>query len=221
MAIHHRTFNRSRALTTHLKIATVAIATGAVVAGGVQLGAASASAAPLQVAPGVLPAGVVLPPVEAPAGPAGQWLTDLVGSFGGGSAAPRSLTVQPVAGTLSSGYGARWGTRHGGIDIAAPMGAPIKSAAAGEVISAGPASGFGQWVRVRHDDGVVTVYGHVETYLVSVGQRVEAGQQIATVGSRGESTGPHLHFEVWDPNGHRMNPSQWLADRGVGVTWGS
>jgi murein DD-endopeptidase MepM/ murein hydrolase activator NlpD len=221
VAIHHRTFNRSRTLTNRLKFATVAVTTGAVVAVGAQLGAGIASAAPLQVPAGVLPPGVVLPPVEAPAGPAGQWLNDLVGSLGAGSVAPSSLTVQPVSGTLSSGYGARWGTQHGGIDIAAPMGAPIKSAAAGEVISAGPASGFGQWVRVRHDDGSVAVYGHVETYLVHVGQRVEAGQQIATVGSRGESTGPHLHFEVWDPNGNRMNPSQWLADRGVGVTWGS
>ncbi|WP_246097872.1 M23 family metallopeptidase [Rhodococcus spelaei] len=221
MAIHHRTFNRSHALPTRLKLATVAVATGAILAGGAQLGAASASAAPLQVAPGVLPAGVVVPVIETPPGPAGQWLTDFVGSLGAGSVAPKALTVQPVAGTLSSGYGARWGTQHGGIDIAAPMGTPIKSAAAGEVISAGPASGFGQWVRVRHDDGVVTVYGHVETYLVSVGQRVEAGQQIATVGSRGESTGPHLHFETWDANGNRTNPSAWLADRGVGVTWGS
>jgi len=129
--------------------------------------------------------------------------------------------VQPVSGTLSSGYGPRWGAHHGGIDIAAPIGTSIQSAADGEVISAGPASGFGLWVRVRHDDGAVSVYGHINEFIVNVGQRVAAGQQIATVGNRGQSTGPHLHFEVSDAGGNRLNPSQWLRDRGVSVTWGA
>ncbi|NLG56579.1 MAG: M23 family metallopeptidase [Rhodococcus sp.] len=128
-------------------------------------------------------------------------------------------TVSPVSGTLTSNFGQRWGTHHGGIDIAAPIGTPIYSAANGEVIDAGAASGFGQWVRVLHDDGTITVYGHVDTYQVHVGQRVSAGEQIATVGNRGFSTGPHLHFEVHDPAGNKVDPAQWLVENGAHVTW--
>ena len=66
----------------------------------------------------------------------------------------------------------------------------------GVVIDAGPTAGYGAWVKLRHADGTVTLYGHVNTWLVSVGERVMAGDQIATIGNRGNSTGPHLHFEV-------------------------
>ncbi|WP_430334728.1 M23 family metallopeptidase [Rhodococcus sp. ACT016] len=132
---------------------------------------------------------------------------------------PRPLFVQPVSGFLTSSYGPRWGTHHNGIDIGANLGTPIFSAADGVVINAGPASGFGQWVRVQHDDGAITVYGHVDTYIVSVGERVLAGEQIATVGNRGQSTGPHLHFEVWDPDGYQVDPQIWLPEHGVGLTW--
>jgi murein DD-endopeptidase MepM/ murein hydrolase activator NlpD len=75
-------------------------------------------------------------------------------------------------------------------------------------------------VRLLHDDGTVTVYGHVNDYTVSVGQRVTAGQEIAHVGNRGQSTGPHLHFEVHDASGNKIDPGRWLQDRGVSVTWG-
>ncbi|GAA4471011.1 hypothetical protein GCM10023094_00910 [Rhodococcus olei] len=223
MAIHHRTVNRSHSLTRRLATATAtATVTGAIALTGVTIGAGSASAQPLQIPAGILPAGVAAPVLDVPAGPASDWAAGLLAPLNPGSAAPfRARTVQPVSGTLSSGYGARWGTQHGGIDIAAPLGTPIRAAADGEVISAGPASGFGQWVRIRHDDGTMTVYGHVDTYLVGVGQRVAAGQQIATVGNRGQSTGPHLHFEAWDAAGNRMNPNAWLGDRGVAPTWGS
>lgn len=132
---------------------------------------------------------------------------------------PPPAVVQPVAGFLTSSYGPRWGTHHNGIDIGANLGTPIFSAAGGVVISAGAASGFGQWVRVQHDDGTITVYGHVDTYLVSVGERVGTGQQIATVGNRGQSTGPHLHFEAWAPGGSQVDPLIWLRDSGVVVTW--
>ncbi len=135
----------------------------------------------------------------------------MFGSVGG--------AVQPVSGVLTSSYGPRWGTHHNGVDIGAGLGTPIYSAAAGTVINAGPADGFGQWVRVRHTDGTITVYGHVDTYIVGVGQRVAAGQQIATVGNRGQSTGPHLHFEVWDPSGAQVDPQAWLRNNGVAVTW--
>lgn len=126
--------------------------------------------------------------------------------------------VKPVAGTLTSGFGARSGTTHYGIDIAAPLGTPIRAVTAGTVIEAGPATGFGLWVRLRHDvDGTVTVYGHMHTITRTTGAHVAAGEQIATVGSRGQSTGPHLHFEVW-PHGQRaqrIDPRPWLADRGI------
>jgi len=71
------------------------------------------------------------------------------------------------------------------------------------------------WMRIRHDDGTITTYGHNDENLLEQGARVRMGQSIATVGNRGVSTGPHLHFEVLDPTGVNVDPAQWLADRGV------
>lgn len=85
----------------------------------------------------------------------------------------------------------------------------------GTVLESGPASGFGMWVRVSQDDGTTGVFGHVDKSLVHKGQKVRAGQQIATVGNRGQSTGPHLHYEVWDKSGNKINPQVWLNKRGV------
>lgn len=114
--------------------------------------------------------------------------------------------THPAPGTTyTSRFGPRWGTQHQGIDLAGPIGTPIVAACDGEVIDAGPASGFGLWVVIRHDiDGkkVDTVYGHNDSNLVSKGQFVTAGTPIATVGNRGDSQGPHLHFEMWE-GGHR------------------
>ncbi|OZD09422.1 hypothetical protein CH275_02975 [Rhodococcus sp. 06-235-1A] len=165
--------------------------------------------------------------VADPGAAARQWLDDVgLGQIGDGGAMPldslRSLkktTVQPVAGVLTSNFGSRWGAQHSGLDVAAPIGTPIFAAADGTVSDAGPASGFGLWVKVRHDDGTETVYGHVNDFSVQQGQRVSAGEQIATVGNRGQSTGPHLHFEVHDPSGVKVDPAQWLSTRGVAVTW--
>lgn len=131
--------------------------------------------------------------------------------------AMRPKFVRPAQGSLTSGFGARWGTSHNGIDIANSIGTPIVSVADGTVIEAGPASGFGLWVQVRHDDGTITVYGHMNEITVSTGQRVGAGDQIATVGNRGQSTGPHLHFEVWQGGGSKIDPLPWLAAHGVSV----
>jgi murein DD-endopeptidase MepM/ murein hydrolase activator NlpD len=129
--------------------------------------------------------------------------------------ANRPKFVRPAEGTLTSTYGARWGTTHYGIDIANRIGTPILAVADGKVVEAGPASGFGLWVRIEHADGTVSVYGHVDTYSVRAGQQVKAGQQIARMGNRGQSTGPHLHFEVWDAGGRKLNPLPWLAARGI------
>ena len=83
--------------------------------------------------------------------------------------AKRPKFVAPAQGVFTSGYGARWGGTHYGIDIANSIGTPIKSLMSGTVISSGPASGFGLWVRVQHDNGLVTVFGHINESLVSVG----------------------------------------------------
>jgi murein DD-endopeptidase MepM/ murein hydrolase activator NlpD len=131
--------------------------------------------------------------------------------------APRAMYVIPAVGRLTSGYGARWGTMHWGIDIANKIGTPIKAAATGVVVESGPASGFGLWVRIRHADGNITVYGHIDRSLVRAGQQVTAGQQIATMGNRGDSTGPHLHFEVWTAGGSKINPLTWLRSKGVKI----
>lgn len=127
--------------------------------------------------------------------------------------------VAPAAGTLTSTFGERWGAIHYGIDIANRIGTPIVSVAAGTVINSGPAQGFGRWVRVQHDDGTITVYGHNSANLVVVGQRVRTNQIIAKIGNEGESTGPHVHFEVIRPysNNVRVDPLPWLRARGVSV----
>ena len=129
----------------------------------------------------------------------------------------RPLFVKPTQGIFTSGYGYRWGALHGGIDIAAPIGTPIYAVSDGVVIEAGPAAGYGALVKIRHNDGTVTLYGHINTWVVSTGQQVMAGDQIATVGNRGNSTGPHCHFEVMPDGGSRIDPVPWLAARGVSV----
>ncbi|SFR28396.1 Peptidase family M23 [Lentzea waywayandensis] len=131
--------------------------------------------------------------------------------------AKRPKCVRPAQGSFTSGFGARWGTSHNGVDIANAIGTPIVSVMDGTVIEAGPASGFGLWVRVQHEDGTITVYGHMNTIDVPQGAKVKAGQQIATIGNRGQSTGPHVHFEVWAGGGQKINPVGWLAERGVSL----
>ncbi len=129
----------------------------------------------------------------------------------------RPLFVMPTKGVFTSGFGYRWGALHAGIDLAAPIGTPIVAASDGVVVDAGPTAGYGAWVKIRHSDGTVTLYGHVNTWLVQIGQRVFAGDQIATVGNRGNSTGPHLHFEVLLGGTNRTDPVPWLAKRGLAV----
>jgi murein DD-endopeptidase MepM/ murein hydrolase activator NlpD len=151
------------------------------------------------------------------AGQAAPWLSDGAAiSRAGGIEAALGGYALPARGVFSSGYGMRWGGFHYGIDIAAPIGSPIYAVAAGTVIDAGPAQGFGLWVRIRHDDGTISVYGHMYDFSVSIGERVRAGQQIARIGNRGDSTGPHLHFEILI-NGQHVDPLPWLAFHGIRV----
>jgi murein DD-endopeptidase MepM/ murein hydrolase activator NlpD len=134
--------------------------------------------------------------------------------------AARPRTVLPVQGArISSGFGSRWGTLHAGVDFAAPLGTPEYAAADGVVVRAGAASGFGLAVYVQHENGDVTVYGHMQQILVAEGQTVRAGDTIALLGNQGQSTGPHLHFEVHlgGVDGEKVDPLPWLRDRGVQV----
>jgi murein DD-endopeptidase MepM/ murein hydrolase activator NlpD len=127
------------------------------------------------------------------------------------------LFVMPTKGVFTSNFGYRWGVLHAGIDIANSIGTPIRAVSDGVVVAAGPTAGYGMWVKLRHADGTVTLYGHVNTTMVSLGERVMAGDQIATMGNRGNSTGPHLHFEVLLGGGQRIDPVPWLAKRGLSV----
>ncbi len=121
--------------------------------------------------------------------------------------------IWPAHGTLTSGYGWRWGRMHRGIDIAGPVGTPIVAAAPGVVVRSGwNSGGYGNLVDIRHSDGSLTRYAHNSRLLVRQGEQVGQGQQIAEMGSTGYSTGPHLHFEVHLASG-TANPMAYLPGR--------
>ena len=135
-------------------------------------------------------------------------------------AAREPKTVLPVNGArLTTCFCMRWGTMHWGIDLAAPLGTPIYAATDGVVLKAGPASGFGNAIYIQNADGDVEIYGHMKYYNVHAGDVVHAGDQIAKVGNQGQSTGPHLHFELHrgGMTGKPFDPQDWLADRGISV----
>jgi murein DD-endopeptidase MepM/ murein hydrolase activator NlpD len=117
--------------------------------------------------------------------------------------------IWPVNGAVVSGFGMRWGRLHEGIDITAPTGTPIWAAAAGTVIHAGWLGGYGNLVVVDHGNGLATAYAHASAILVAVGQEVAQGETLALIGSTGNSSGPHLHFEV-RVNGIAVDPLLYL-----------
>lgn len=124
--------------------------------------------------------------------------------------------IWPTQGTLTSGYGWRWGRMHRGIDIAAPIGTPVVAAASGVVVSSGwDSGGYGNKVDIRHPDGSVTRYAHNSRLLVRAGQDVRQGQLISEMGSTGRSTGPHLHFEVHPSGRGAINPMAFLPTGGL------
>jgi murein DD-endopeptidase MepM/ murein hydrolase activator NlpD len=126
---------------------------------------------------------------------------------------------------ISSSYGFRRhpiaGSRrmHQGTDMAAPSGTPVVAPADGVVVEARRWGGYGNWLRIRHANGLETGYGHLSRYGsgIRAGQRVRQGQVVAYVGSTGASTGPHLHYEMWR-SGQRINPSSVRVDQGVILT---
>ena len=122
------------------------------------------------------------------------------------------LAVVPVTGRITSRFGAVESIRdhtHKGIDIAATRGTPILATASGKVSFAGWSSGYGYLVKIDHGSGVETYYGHCSKLYVSAGDTVEAGDKIAAVGSTGNSTGNHLHFEI-RLNGKQVNPQTYV-----------
>ena len=117
----------------------------------------------------------------------------------------------PANGTLTSGYGWRRGRLHKGIDIAAPIGTPVFAAAPGEVIFSGwNSGGYGNLIKIKHPDSSITLYAHNNKNMVSKGQKIFQGQQIAEMGSTGFSTGPHLHFEIRANGNSAVNPMAFL-----------
>jgi murein DD-endopeptidase MepM/ murein hydrolase activator NlpD len=125
-----------------------------------------------------------------------------------------SAYIWPAKGVLTSGYGWRWGRMHRGIDIANGVGTPIYASATGVVEKAGwNNGGYGNLVDIRHPDGSLTRYAHNSRILVRIGQQVQQGQQIATMGSTGFSTGPHSHFEIHPAGKGATNPIAFLPER--------
>lgn len=122
-----------------------------------------------------------------------------------------TFLATPSRGRISSNFGMRWGRMHQGLDIAANMGSPIYAALDGTVTYSGWASGYGNFIRLKHKDGVETYYGHCSKLLVSEGEAVKKGEKIGEVGSTGNSTGPHLHFEV-RVDGKAQDPTKYLGD---------
>lgn len=138
---------------------------------------------------------VVAEPAPAPAAPA-----------------PASTYIMPLEGRVTSGFGSRRAplrgasTDHGGIDIAVPIGTPVVAPADGVVEFAGPRGRGGNTVLIRHADGRVTGYAHLDTINVRAGDRVSQGTAFAASGNTGNSTGPHLHFSARDAQGRRIDP---------------
>lgn len=122
------------------------------------------------------------------------------------------IAVVPVQGNITSRYGSKEAVRdheHKGLDIATKTGTPIKAAASGTVIFSGTMGGYGNLIIIDHGNGITTYYGHCSKLYKEKGENVTAGDVIAAVGSTGNSTGSHLHFEI-RKNGVYVDPAQYL-----------
>ncbi|HLW70793.1 MAG TPA: peptidoglycan DD-metalloendopeptidase family protein [Candidatus Binataceae bacterium] len=127
--------------------------------------------------------------------------------------ADRQFAWPVLAGVVSSPFGMRNGVMHDGVDIAAPAGTPVCAADDGRVVFSGRLHGYGNVVIVQHVDAYITVYGHNRRNLVSEGERIGKGREIAELGASGRASGPNLHFEVRYHN-HPQNPLAYLPAPG-------
>ena len=121
------------------------------------------------------------------------------------------VTGYHITATFGQG-GSRWAHNHTGLDFAAPIGTRIGAVMKGVVIFADWAGPYGRQVQVRHEDGTVTWYNHMSKFSVTVGETVYAGDQVGAVGMTGNTTGPHLHFEVHPDGGEAVDPDPWLRN---------
>jgi murein DD-endopeptidase MepM/ murein hydrolase activator NlpD len=128
----------------------------------------------------------------------------------------QALWQLPADAEISSLFAARWGTFHYGIDFAAGYGSTVHAASEGTVIRAGWYGGYGNVVIIDHGNGITTRYGHNSKLLVTVGEHVDAGTPISLVGSTGDSTGPHCHFEVRIDD-KPIDPLPWLKEHDVKI----
>ncbi|MFF4405119.1 peptidoglycan DD-metalloendopeptidase family protein [Streptomyces sp. NPDC001262] len=140
----------------------------------------------------------------------------------GAEISPSGWTRPVVSYELSAGFGgtgANWQGGHTGQDFAVPIGTPVRAVGAGTVVAAGCGGAFGMSLVVRHDNGWYSQYAHLSAVFVSPGHRVRAGEWIGLSGTTGNSTGPHLHFEIrTTPEfGSAVEPLEWLRSRGVHV----
>lgn len=152
-------------------------------------------------------------------------MTNLAGTvmpagLGISTASTGSVTpdIWPVSGVVSSHFGFRvspggiGSTYHEGLDIASSYGNPVHATANGRITQAGWVNGYGYLVEIDHGNGIKTRYGHNSAILVSVGDQVVQGQTISLIGSTGNSTGPHCHYEV-RVNGEAVDPTLFLPAR--------
>ncbi|WP_329005873.1 M23 family metallopeptidase [Kribbella sp. NBC_00709] len=121
------------------------------------------------------------------------------------------VTGYHITATFGQG-GNRWAHNHTGLDFAAPIGTQVRSVMKGVVIFANWAGPYGRQVQVRHEDGTVTWYNHMSKFSVSVGETVYAGDEVGEVGMTGNTTGPHMHFEVHPDGGAAIDPDPWLRN---------
>ena len=141
----------------------------------------------------------------------------LSGFAGAVLSGPNMPDMWPILGPITSGFGEREdpiigggeGEFHTGVDIGSPDGTPVHAPADGRVTKAGPGTGYGREIEIDHGNGIVTLYGHLSGYNVTVGEQVVKGQVIGFVGHSGRTTGSHLHYEV-QVRGTAVNPHKYL-----------
>lgn len=126
-----------------------------------------------------------------------------------GTSTPPTYIKPLLGGSFSSPFGSRWGRMHKGVDWSCSIGTAVRASCGGRIVSAGWVNGYGNCIMISHSDGKQTRYAHLSKILVSTGQTVKQGEKIALSGNTGNSTGPHLHFEIL-VNGTQVNPLNYL-----------